>query len=395
MGRRGRGARADQRNQAREREALERRWFLRLKRAPNLEALVTASENRVEPFHRWIPYRQGFSPGLVLRFLETGDLSPGPVLDPFSGSGTTAIACARRGDAAIGVEAQASLTRLSGAAFYRGAIPDLPGNLEGGAGNLAPRLIHPVHRAALLCAVAGRLRPDGRVPGGALRDLAAPLRERFAVIRKDLEQPLAAAGIILQGDARRLPVCGGSVGGILTSPPYIARFDYDRITRPLEKIVRSFGALARPDVPKATPASNPQIRAHRTGQGERRSAKRAPAARLHPAVTEAHAALERSGQGRAAGLCSAYFKDMDLSLQEMVRTLAPKAPLWLVVGGAFLYDVYLPSDLILAERLEELGLKVEHLLVARNLAHSGGRRLGDLAYVKPRETLICSRKPAG
>ena len=79
----------------------------------------------------------------------------------------------------------------------------------------------------------------------------------------------------------------------------------------------------------------------------------------------------------------------------MVRTLAPQAPLWLVVGGAFLYDVYLRSDLILAERLEKLGLKIEHLLVARDLAHSGGRRLGDLANVKPRETLICSRKPAG
>jgi hypothetical protein len=249
-----------------------------------------------------------------------------------------------------------------------------------------------VHRAALLCAVAARLQPDGGVPRGALRDLAEPLRDHFEVIRKDLEQPPATAGIILQGDARRLPVCGGCVGGILTSPPYIARFDYERITRPLEKIVRRFDG---PDVRKATPASSPQIRAHRTGHGERRSAQRAPAARPHPAVTEAHAALERSGQGRAARLCSAYFKDMDLSLQEMVRTLAPKAPLWLVVGGAFLYDVYLPSDLILVERLEELGLEVEHLLVARDLAHSGGRRLGDLVNVKPRETLICSRKPAG
>ncbi len=392
MGRRGRGARADQRNHAREREALERRWFRRLKRAPDLEVLVTASENRVEPFHRWIPYRQGFSPGLIHRFLETGDLSPGPVLDPFSGSGTTAIACARRGTAAIGVEAQASLTRLSGVAFHRGDIPELPGDLEGGAGNLAPRLIHPVHRAALLCAVAGRLQPDGGVPRGALRDLAEPLRDHFEVICKDLEQPPTAAGIMLPGDAKRLPVVDGSVGGILTSPPYIARFDYERITRPLEKIVRRFDG---PDISKATPARSPQIRAHRTGHAERRSAKRASAASPHPAVTEGHAALERSGQGRAAGLCSAYFRDMDLSLQEMVRTLAPQAPLWLVVGGTFLYDVYLPSDLILAERLEELGLKVEHLLVARDLAHSGGRRLGDLVNVKPRETLICSRKSAG
>ena len=392
MGRRGRGVRADQRNQARERETLERRWFRMVKRAPDLETLVTASENRVEPFHRWIPYRQGFSPGLILRFLKTGDLSPGPVLDPFSGSGTTAIACARHGVAAIGVEAQASLTRLSGAAFYRGAIPELPGDLEGGPENLAPRLIHPVHRAALLCAVAGRLQPDGGVPRGALRDLAEPLRDHFEVIRKDLEQPPVAAGIILPGDARRLPVVGGCAGGILTSPPYIARFDYERITRPLEKIVRRFTG---PDIPKTNRENNPQIRAHRTGHGERPSAKIATEARLHPAVTEAHAALERSGQGRAAGLCRAYFKDMDLALQEMVRTLAPQAPLWLVVGGSFLYDVYLPSDLILAERLEMLGLKIEHLLVARDLAHSGGRRLGDLENIKPRETLICSRKPAG
>ena len=83
---------------------------------------------------------------------------------------------------------------------------------------------------------------------------------------------------------------------------------------------------------------------------------------------------------------------MDLALGEMVRTLAPDAPLWFVVGGAFLYDVYLPSDLIFADRLELLGLKVESILVARDLAHSGGRRLGNLANVKPRETLICARR---
>ncbi len=389
MGRRGRGVRADQRNQAREREGLERRWFRRLKRAPELEVLVTASENRVEPFHRWIPYRQGFSAGLIARFLENAELSSGPVLDPFSGSGTTAIASARRGVTAIGVEAQASLTRLSGAAFYRGSIPDLPGDLEGGLENLAPRLTHPVHRAALLCAVAARLQPDGGVPRGALGDLAEPLHDHFEIICKDLEQPLSAAGIILPGDAKHLPVGDGSVGGILTSPPYIARFDYERITRPLEKLVRRFDGS---ESSRAKPGGSPQIRAHRTGHAERRSVKKATAARLHPAVVEAHAELERSGQGRAAGLASAYFKDMDLALGEMVRTLAPDAPLWFVVGGAFLYDVYLPSDLIFADRLELLGLKVESILVARDLAHSGGRRLGNLANVKPRETLICARR---
>ena len=52
------------------REDLERRWRGRLAEEPRLATLVTAQGNAREPFHRWLPYRQGFSPGLVRLFLN-------------------------------------------------------------------------------------------------------------------------------------------------------------------------------------------------------------------------------------------------------------------------------------------------------------------------------------
>src|SRR3972149_11365219 len=112
MGRRGRKAAviATSGEPTEAREALERRWRDRLTFEPRLATLVTAEGGRREPFHRWIPYKQGFSPGLVRRFLHENPRTAKawaaqPVLDPFSGSGTCIVECAKYGVCAVGCEA--------------------------------------------------------------------------------------------------------------------------------------------------------------------------------------------------------------------------------------------------------------------------------------------------
>src|SRR3990172_5741938 len=115
MGRRGRRAAvfAESGEPTEAREALERRWRDRLIVEPRLATLVTAEGGRREPFHRWIPYKQGFSPGLVRQFLQENprtrkEWAAQPVFDPFSGSGTCVVECAKHGVSAIGVEAIAA-----------------------------------------------------------------------------------------------------------------------------------------------------------------------------------------------------------------------------------------------------------------------------------------------
>jgi hypothetical protein len=151
------------------REALERRWAARLDVEPRLATLVTAQGNAREAFHRWLPYRQGFSPGLIRLLLR--ETSPNAkntlILDPFSGSGTTITECASNRRSAIGVEALASLVFLSNARFEAAWTPlptfDDAQTFE----SIADRLDQPLHRAALMIAQARRHTGSGSLNRGA------------------------------------------------------------------------------------------------------------------------------------------------------------------------------------------------------------------------------------
>ncbi|MFC1708201.1 hypothetical protein ACFL59_15520 [Planctomycetota bacterium] len=384
---RGRGARADQRGRARERESLERRWRPVLEHRPHLEALVTAATGRDEPLHRWLHFRPGFGPGLVRDFLARGGVAGGPLLDPFSGSGTTVLEAALRGHAGVGIEVQPSLCFLTQVAFYRGEVPDLPDLLQRGEESherkLAESLTHPVHRAALLSAASKALRADGSHKRRSPANIGTLVRAAFHMIREDLAQPPTGRGLVLQGDARRLPLRNGSAGGALTSPPYIARFDYRRIVSPLDKLCRVWRGSHEHR------GGSAQLQACRRGRRARPGRATPP---VRPAAREAWCRLEEIGRGQAASVCADYFAGLEDSLRAMARVLQLGSPVWIVIGGAFLHEVYVPSDLICAEILEEAGLEIERLEVARNLAHSGGRRLGNLRGVVPRETLIQARK---
>ena len=130
-------------------------------REPRLGRMVTSQNAQREPYHRWMRYRQGFSPELVRLFLSENDAGASesarrPLLDPFSGAGTVVLECGRRNVRAIGVEAMASLAFLASVAGEKG-VPELPDLGECRTWKeAADRLDLPVHRAALMCAVGRR-----------------------------------------------------------------------------------------------------------------------------------------------------------------------------------------------------------------------------------------------
>src|SRR3990172_5241157 len=209
MGRRGRRAAvfAESGEPTEAREALERRWGDRLIVEPRLATLVTAEGGRRESFHCWIPYKQGFSPGLVRQFLGENqrtqkEWASHPVLDPFSGSGTCVVECARHSVCAIGVEAIAAVVFFSDAKCER-EFPMLPET--SGASmwqEIADRIELPVHRAALMLAVGRQHTTAGRANRGA-RPLGVVLDEVVLMMRDDLFHPLSQVNRVEVGDARR------------------------------------------------------------------------------------------------------------------------------------------------------------------------------------------------
>jgi DNA modification methylase len=355
MGRkRGTGVRALQKERVRAREDLERKWYERMEVDPTLADLVTGEQAKAEPLHRWLPFRQQFAPALVRRFLSEAGAAD-PVLDPFSGSGTVAIECARAGRAAIGVE----------------AIPVLAWATQARFSDRDPERLRDVLVASRTVTGEGR-RKEPEPLGGIERSVEV-------MVAADRARPLPGPGRVIVGDARRLPLADGSVGGVLTSPPYLSRYDYSRITAAMDAAWRR-GRSA---------AASPQMRATLQGRGAVGAAggSRRDEAVLPAAAREAVAAVGNLGRRKDAAVIRAYFDDLMDVLSELFRVTRPGAPVWIVIGAADFQREYVPADLIAAEIGESVGFQAGGIVEARRLRQSG-RLLGGLKDVAPRESVV-------
>lgn len=362
------------------RERLEMRWRDRLEEEPKLATMVTAAGATKEPLHRWIPYAQGFSPGLVRLFLSetraVRDLQ-GTVLDPFSGSGTTAVECARQGVHAQGIEALPSMVFLSSSRWL-GRMTPLPAGAVTDDWRAAADTLHaPLHRAALMLAV-GRQHTSSGQPNRGAKPLSQLLPAVLSMMTEDLTVPIDASASILEGDARDLAaIADESVAGIVTSPPYLSRYDYREIASPYETVYRHWYPA------HAEESRQLQASPSTTGKDQRSDDVESAS----EALSEVSACLESEGGARPARMVRNYFGDMARVLGECHRVLSPEGVFWLVVGGARIKDVYVPSDLMMAELAEGTGFSVEALRVARDLVRPR-RRFGRIGHLAPRETVL-------
>jgi len=402
--------------------------------------MVTARGAPDEPFHRWIHFKQGFSPSLVRLFLkEQADRGTArndlPVLDPFAGSGTVPIECARGRVQAVGVEALASLAFLADAR-HEHELPPFPaiddaiqgetisdddaGKEASDVGDgtetrddaewtaIADRLAHPLHRAALMLAVGRRHTSAGKLNRSA-DPLPESLQKVLAMIREDVRSRLAISNVTHHGDARQLAMIDDeSIGAILTSPPYLSRHDYAAIVAPLDRVYRHWFPADDTDRPRASQmAGRATVRSPNRAAGfsQRDDARPSRAAGFSPrddrrsgsdaslpdAAREAAVQLEMVGEAKLASVVRAYFVDLARVVAECHRVLAPGGVAWFVVGGSRLKGVHIPSDVIVAEQMQAAGFTVNAIRVAREVTGSR-RKFGRLGHIAPRESVIVASK---
>lgn len=211
-----------------------------------------------------LPWRGQFTPQLVQVLLETYASDAGAVLDPFMGSGTVLCEAGRQHRTAVGVEVNPAAVILANT--YR-FINVAHGPREHTLDHLEDLLRSYVPDGPTLFAPDAHKLDDDRLADALLQwhRRAGEAWDRWAIesllLRAGLGEPkLAVSGTYdawrrlraiiralpysdqalspTHADARALPVPDGSVGLVLTSPPYINVFNYHQQYR---KAVEALG----------------------------------------------------------------------------------------------------------------------------------------------------------
>jgi hypothetical protein len=170
---------------------------------------------------------------------------------------------------------------------------------------------------------------------------------------------------------------------IITSPPYANRYDYTR-TYSLElcfNFVRNFE----------------ELKSLRFGilRSHIESKVYADDIPNHPVIEEVVSELRQRGKElnnpRIPDMLTAYFVDMRKVIGEWARVLAPSARVAMVVDNVRFDGEMLPVDLVLSEMAEEVGFRVEQVIVARYKGNSS-QQMGKYGRVPVRESVVIWQK---
>jgi SAM-dependent methyltransferase len=400
---------------------------------------ITSATNDHASVHRWWPYVQSYSAAFVEGLLDASDLASGAtVLDPFSGSGTTAVVARRNGLRGVGAEllppavlaarvktdfglSPAALSRAGeivlteAARRPRGRPPFLRETPKHFHPDVLDALIRlrdslphdrtPVGRAirvafgSILVPVS-RLRrspclgytgrdpldpPDARAAfGTAVRTMVEDL-ERLRTERDRWGPPAS----IRRTDARRLRVPRETVQLAVTSPPYVNGMDYvmnykldlawlGYVHTYPELIALRRSLIACDNLPRGDADGWLTI-------------EDAPDPWLPDILRRirANVALKRTyRRNDVHGIVKRYFTDLLPVLRNVYRSLVPGGRFVLVVGDSLIAGAYVPGDLLLARMGVALGFEIESVEIARP------RRSGQRRSFVLRESIVTLRKPA-
>jgi len=240
--------------EAKDEEVLRRRLaYFKFVRGKPTDYFQIVQKNRTRSVNQylthWIyPYKGKFHPQMIRALLNIIGLKQGDtVLDPFIGSGTTAVEAQLLGINCIGIDVSPlcvlqsrvkteSMDVLSQIIGWKEEImkrikPHLF-NLESKAIDDAINLIPDenvarFYRMAKLVAISDNARRRRDFPSAFLRNLELMISSvsDYVEIARKLDLRLGKINI-KTGDSRTLPIENESIDGIVTSPPYSIALDY-------------------------------------------------------------------------------------------------------------------------------------------------------------------------
>lgn len=389
------------------RARLEQKYRNYLQVRLDARRLVTYVPNKALPVYNWFKFKEGFSRQLVTELIAQFGLTRRDlVFDPFAGCGTTLLTCKELGIPATGIdvlptsvfvasvklrdwddldELLAGVQRLMNAPYRepRSKWPDVR------IINLAftevvqkqilffkeqiERFPSPTRDFLMvgllsILETVSRTSKDGQFlrlvdkPTPPVRDA---LRSALSTMISDLSQQQQALfkygkarATVAVGDAREEKWANrynGKVSAIITSPPYLNRYDYSR-TYALELClltVKSHREMV--DVRHSLLRSHVESREH--------SGKQVKLPSLDEVLTEL--AKKDLNNNRLPVMVQGYFEDMNLVIKNMANALKPGGRIALVVANAQFAGENVPVDLMLSELAADHGLQTEDIWITR------------------------------
>ncbi len=421
------------------RQILHLKYCGRFSERFDLGASCTYVPNKRTPIYRWFKYKEGFSKGLVDRILrEHWRLSQGSVIfDPFVGAGTTLLAAQQLGYRSLGTEIMpisvfvteaklcASYDRiaLTGVVrkildtpytpaqrklpdvkiirlafdeatqdeliFFRETIAKLDDEPQATRNFLMLGLL------SILEDVSSTSK-DGqflRLVNKECPPIRVALEKRYMEMLSDLmvEEELIRdtteffPASVYQADARALPFGAefdASVDAVITSPPYLNRYDYSR-TYALELLF-----LFADDFETLKKVRHSLLRSHI-------ESRPAPTNNVNlPALDEIlnNLSTKSLNNVRIPIMIKGYFEDMFLVISELFRMCKRGARVALVVANARFGGELTPVDLILSELAESVGFVTDAIWITRYKGNSS-QQMGRYGRVPVRESIVFWRKP--
>lgn len=418
-----------------ERNRLEDKYYRYFEKRPDYRQLVTYVPNKRLPVYNWFKYKEGFSRQLVHNILKEWSIDRRDIiLDPFAGCGTTLLACKEFGYRAVGLDilpiaifvAKVKLQDWSNLNALEEAVESLlkekfhkpklsfpevsiinkafPKHVQEEILFYKERIIEfekPIQDFLMLGLISilediSYTSKDGqflRIVEKVIPSVKEALRKQLTRMIDDLcvqQQALFKEGKadieIYQGDARELSLpknYWGKIGAVITSPPYLNRYDYSR-TYALELCtlyVKDFKDIK--DIRHSLLRSHIESKVH---EGKELSL---------PAIDEILDKLndKKLNNDRIPIMIKGYFEDMNLVLKQLYRYLKPGGLIALVVANARFEGEMVPTDLILSELAELNGLKIEKIWVTRYKGNSS-QQMARYGKIPVRESIVFWRKPA-
>lgn len=184
------------------------------------------------------------------------------------------------------------------------------------------------------------------------------------LFRDDLQFVLRSARLnpkgattVVEGDARGLPTCfSDSFDLVVTSPPYANRMSYIRELRPyMYWLGYLYNARDAGELDWRTIGGTWGIATSRLGNWSAKAAVRRPE-RLAPILSEIAHDGNLNG-GLLANYVAKYFEDMSTHFDGLRKVLSPGARIHYIVGNSTFYGVVVPTEQLYADMLREYGFE--------------------------------------